>query len=77
LAWGLEMLYARLPGYPEPPLTRYTVGVLAHNATLDVGAARRELGYRPRVTVEEGFLRYVHSQQPQLAHSLRTAEMRG
>lgn len=62
LAWGMEMIWARLPGYPEPPLTRYTVGVLAHSATLDVSAARRELNYTPRVSVEEGFARFLNTQ---------------
>ena len=64
LAWGMEKIWARLPGYPEPPLTRYTVGVLAHSATLDVGAARRELHYIPHVSVDEGFARYLSTQQP-------------
>lgn len=59
LAWGMEMICERLPGYPEPPLTRYTVGVLAHSATLDIGAARRELNYTPRICIDEGFARYV------------------
>jgi nucleoside-diphosphate-sugar epimerase len=67
LAWGMEMLCARLPGYPEPPLTRYTVGVLAHSATLDIDAARRELGYTPFVSIDEGFVRYINALQPDSA----------
>lgn len=38
----------------EPPLTRYTVGVLAKSQTLDISAARSLLGYEPRVRVAEG-----------------------
>ncbi len=38
----------------EPLLTRYTVGLLAFSQTLDITAARVELGYQPRVTMEEG-----------------------
>ncbi len=38
----------------EPPLTRYTVGVLAKSQTLDISAARKLLGYQPHVSVAEG-----------------------
>ncbi|KAF3887521.1 MULTISPECIES: NAD-dependent epimerase/dehydratase family protein [Nostocales] len=38
----------------EPVLTRYKVGVLAFSQTLDITAARTELGYQPRVSLEEG-----------------------
>jgi nucleoside-diphosphate-sugar epimerase len=38
----------------EPPLTRYTVGVLAKNQTLDISAARLHLGYQPKIGVAEG-----------------------
>lgn len=38
----------------EPILTRYTVGLLAFSQTLDITAAVQELGYKPRVTIEEG-----------------------
>ena len=31
----------------EPPLTRYSVGALAYGQTLDISAARRDLGYAP------------------------------
>ena len=55
----LEVVYRLLPGQPEPPLTRYSVALLAQNTTLDISAARQELGYAPRVSVEEGFRRFV------------------
>jgi nucleoside-diphosphate-sugar epimerase len=38
----------------EPPLTRYTVGVLAKSQTLDISASRSVLGYKPRVSVADG-----------------------
>jgi nucleoside-diphosphate-sugar epimerase len=38
----------------EPPLTRYTVGVLANSQTLDISAARSMLGYSPRVNIADG-----------------------
>ena len=55
----MEIVYRLLPGQPEPPLTRYSVALLAKNTTLDISAARRELGYQPRVSVEEGFQHFV------------------
>jgi nucleoside-diphosphate-sugar epimerase len=38
----------------EPPLTRFTIGVMAKNMTLDISAARTALGYQPRVNVADG-----------------------
>jgi nucleoside-diphosphate-sugar epimerase len=55
IAGAMEAVYRLLPGQPEPPLTRYAVGVLAMSTTLDISAARRDLGYAPRITNEEGF----------------------
>jgi nucleoside-diphosphate-sugar epimerase len=59
LATVLEGVSRLLPGQPEPLLTRYMVGVLAKSTTLDISAARRDLGYAPRVSVQEGFERFV------------------
>lgn len=52
-------LVGKLTG-KEPVLTRYTVGVLSKSMTLDISAARRDLGYAPRVNMEEGMARFVH-----------------
>jgi nucleoside-diphosphate-sugar epimerase len=38
----------------EPILTRYTVGLLAYSQTLDITAATHELGYQPRVSIDDG-----------------------
>ena len=60
LATFLELVNSLIPGQPEPLLTRYMVGVLAKSTTLDISAARRDLGYVPRISVDEGFQRFVH-----------------
>lgn len=60
-AAALELRARLTPGRPEPFLTRYTVSLLACSTTLDISAAVRELGYRPRVSMDEGiehFLRW-------------------
>ncbi|MBB6098679.1 nucleoside-diphosphate-sugar epimerase [Deinobacterium chartae] len=54
----LEGVHAAL-GLGEPVLTRYTVSVVARSATLDISAARRDLGYAPRVSVAEGLERFA------------------
>jgi nucleoside-diphosphate-sugar epimerase len=63
LSVGLAMIAARfmearadsLGG--EPLLTRYTVGILARTQTYDISAARRDLGYDPPVSFNEGMAR--------------------
>ncbi|MEC8495869.1 MAG: NAD-dependent epimerase/dehydratase family protein, partial [Planctomycetota bacterium] len=59
VAWLLEVLHSTVVRGGEPRMTRYSVAVLARTITLDIGAARRELGYAPRVTTLEGFERYL------------------
>jgi nucleoside-diphosphate-sugar epimerase len=62
LAGSLEWIYGLLPAQPEPPLTRYSVFVIAQSATLDISAAQRELDYRPRVSIDEGFEEFMASE---------------
>ena len=53
IAAALET-WARLTGGQEPVFTRYTVGLLSQSQTLNIAAARRDLGYEPRVSLEAG-----------------------
>lgn len=58
----------RVPGLGDvgdPPMTRILARHLATAHWFDIGAARRDLGYVPRVPLDEGFVR--------LAESLRAA----
>jgi nucleoside-diphosphate-sugar epimerase len=52
----LESGAAFAPGW-EPPITRYSVGVLAFSQTLDLTQACERLGYRPQVSIAEGMQR--------------------
>lgn len=42
----------------EPLLTRYSVGALSFSQTLSIQKARSELGYDPKISIEEGMNRY-------------------
>jgi len=49
--WGA----LRLPG--EPPVTRFVAHELATAHWFDIGAARRDLGYEPEISIDEGLIR--------------------
>ncbi|MEE2839100.1 MAG: 3-beta hydroxysteroid dehydrogenase, partial [Acidobacteriota bacterium] len=53
----LEVLYRLLPLKGEPAITRFLAEELATAHWFDISAARRELGYEPQVSMEEGFSR--------------------
>lgn len=52
-----ELVYGvfRLPG--EPRMTRFLAAELSRDHWFDIGAARRDLGYEPQVSMEEGMQR--------------------
>ncbi|UCI06616.1 NAD-dependent epimerase/dehydratase family protein [Mesorhizobium sp. B1-1-8] len=55
LAAGLmEVVALRLPGRPEPPATRYGLGLFAYAQSLDLSKARRMLGWEPKISFEQG-----------------------
>ena len=41
----------------EPPITRYTLGLISFSQTLDVSKAKKALGYEPIVSIEDGIKR--------------------
>jgi len=58
-AGALEFIYSLIPFSPEPPLTRLSVSMMANSTTLDISAAKNELGYQPNISVEEGVQRFL------------------
>lgn len=44
----------------EPPLTKYTVGLIGYSQTLDITLARKCINYQPNISIKEGLSRYVH-----------------
>ncbi len=61
LAALVETIAAALPGRPEPPVSRYTLGVLAYAQTLDITAARTVLGYAPTTSVADGIAHFARA----------------
>jgi 2-alkyl-3-oxoalkanoate reductase len=57
LAWGLENVHRLLHRPGEPRLTRFVVEELCTSHWFDLSAARRDLGYRPTVSISEGLRR--------------------
>ena len=59
VAYSLEGVYRLFHLKAEPPLTRYTYYLLRYSQTLDIQKAQTELGYYPKITIEEGIDKYV------------------
>ncbi len=59
--WALEKAYALFRPDAEPPMTRFLARELATAHWFDLSAARRDLGYVPRVSLEEGLRRLEES----------------
>lgn len=57
LSSAFETIYGVLRIRREPPLTRFAVDRLSTALWFDISAARRDLGYAPRVSMAEGLAR--------------------
>jgi 2-alkyl-3-oxoalkanoate reductase len=57
LGWLVEMVYRVCGLEAEPPMTRFLARELATAHWFNIDAARRDLGYEPAVSVQEGLLR--------------------
>ncbi len=57
-AGGLEAVHSLLRLKGEPMITRFLVEELSTSHWFDISAARKELGYVPEVSIEEGLRRY-------------------
>ena len=59
----LEWAYRILPLSGEPAMTRFMAAQLSTSHWYDISAAKRDLGYEPRVSVEDGLRRLAESFQ--------------
>jgi nucleoside-diphosphate-sugar epimerase len=55
--WFYEMIYQLLRKQSEPPMTRFLARELSTAHWFNISAARRDLGYEPEVSFEEGISR--------------------
>ncbi len=66
---GCEIIYKLLRIKKEPPMSRFLALELALSHWFDISAAKRDLGYRPAVSTEEGFERVSKWWQDSYANS--------
>lgn len=59
VARGLEGFHRSFLPHVEPVLTDYTVTVLTYSRTLSIEAARAQLGYQPRVSIEDALIAFA------------------
>jgi nucleoside-diphosphate-sugar epimerase len=59
--WIFEMIYTVFRIKTEPPMTRFLAKQLSTSHWFDISAARRDLGYNPDITIEEGLKRLEQS----------------
>lgn len=58
-AGTMEIGYQMFAPHQEPPFTRYSITVIGKSQTFDITAAKKELGYHPKVSIEEGFSQFA------------------
>jgi nucleoside-diphosphate-sugar epimerase len=54
-----EAIWRFFPIKGEPPMTRFVAAELAHAHWFDISAAKRDLGYHPRISMSEGTDRLI------------------
>lgn len=59
-----EAAWKILPMQGEPPMTRFIAAELAKDHWFDISAARRDLGYRPRISMADGTAELVKALTP-------------
>lgn len=55
-AYLLEFIHKYILRYKEPAITRYSIGVLAFSQTLNIDSIKRDLDYKPVISMEQGKL---------------------
>jgi len=61
--WFFEIIYTLFRIKKEPPMTRFLAKQLSTAHWFDISAARRDLGYKPKISIEEGLKRLAKSMQ--------------
>lgn len=53
-AWGIEGVWKLLGIKKQPPVTRFSVAIIACNCTIRIDKAKKELGYQPEFSIASG-----------------------
>ncbi len=53
-AWGIEGVWKTLGIKKQPPVTRFSVAIIACNCTIRIDKAKKELGYQPEFSIARG-----------------------
>lgn len=61
IAMAMEWFHRTILTSKEPLLTRYSVCALGRSRTLNIEAAKRDLGYIPCVSMQDGILKFVEA----------------
>lgn len=61
IAAAMEARAKGQKGYPEPPLTCYSVMMIARSQTLNIDKARQLLGYVPEVSVNDAMNEFIEA----------------
>lgn len=58
--WAMEAISRYFLNYKEPLFTRSSISLIAKSQTLNIMAAVRDLGYRPKISIEEGIEHFAN-----------------
>lgn len=55
----IERIYKIFHIYKEPAVTKYTICTLGYSQTLNIDRAKKDLGYKPKITLSQGIKKYA------------------
>lgn len=61
----IEAFYKLFRIYKEPMITKYTIATLGYSQSLNIEKAKQDLGYKPKITLEEGIKKYAEYERKQ------------
>ena len=61
----IEAFYKLFRIYKEPMITKYTIATLGYSQSLNIEKAKQDLGYKPKLTLEEGIKKYAEYERKQ------------
>lgn len=64
LGFAMEFIWRLFQIRGEPPMTRFVASELAKDHWFNIAAAKRDLGYYPRVSMSEGMNRLLQTRDP-------------